>query len=181
MAARGGPALRIVAALTPEDLVGEAIASLLLGEADPIRGRRLSARARQDATVFLWSVMAIINSLLNNLVTSKEAAALHQPTGPDTDDEAAGLIDPVDHDRLLQNRDLKRVLFQRLRRILPKEPSLEPVIDHWEKTFHDGDRIADGGHGSNLVRRVRKHARGILDELARELPKPAPTGMDMLL
>ena len=168
---KGGPAVQVLSLTTAEDLVHQAITSILLGELDSERGRRLSAKARQDAVSLLWPLMSIMNSDLQNLVSRMEVS-LRQEADQSGQDPWRDIMDPVDHELLVQRRDLQNVLFERLRQVLPQEPALGQVIDHWEKHFLESDRIAGPDFDENLVRRVRRHARRILSARLKNQIEP---------
>ena len=174
---------RLLAGKIPQDFVNAVIAKFLTWESGLGRGRQLPESARRNSEVFVRWFMGAISSEITNLAASTEAARKHLTVAGNDEDESVSidLIEPLDFMRLLERRDLQRVLFARLNKIVLTEPALGPVIRHWEEHFEFSDRIGGPEFDHNLVDRVRQHARSILRTLARELPAQSPTGIEMLM
>ncbi len=126
--------------------------------------------------------MNVINSQLSNLVNSAEALGQHfcfpgdRPEWP-----AIDLPDPVDAQLLVRHRDLQEVLFERLREQTQGNPQINQVIDSWEQGFLTDDRISDGGVNRKAVHQVRRLARKVLGDLAKEVTPDLDLGPGMLL
>lgn len=172
---------RYLAGHAPDDLVNSALEKLLLGDVNPKQGRKLAAKHRHDPELFLQCVMGIINSNLSNAVNSAEFSFPHLPLeNSDEDPASVELPDPTDWARQLENRDVQRELFVRLRQQSP--PELQPIINAWEPSALSDDSIARGEFDRRQVHRVRVLAREILAKLSMEMqPATLPTGMEMLM
>jgi hypothetical protein len=167
-----------LASHNPDELVNAALAKVLLGDIAPTLGRRLPAAGRRSSQAFKRQLMSIVNSELSNLVRSLVMTQMHLPLGET--DEVPGTVvvaSPVELSRLLERRDLQRELFVRLR--APKV--LTPIIDHWEPQFHTSDGIAQREFDRRQVHQVRRLARRILRDLAREIQPHHPDGREMIL
>jgi len=182
--AMGRPGMdRLLAGKIPEDLVNAVIAKFLVFELEPGHGRLVPASARRNTEAFMCWLMGAISSEITNLAASSEAARKHLPVAGSEEDKGAAfeLVEQLDFMKLLERRDLQRVMFARLNQITLNEPALAPVVRHWEEHFEFSNRIGGPEFNHNLVERVRQHARSILKSLARELPAESPTGMEMLI
>lgn len=174
---------RLLGALTPGDLVNQAIEKVLLGERGLKGGRRLSRENRENADAFLNCMKGIINSNLSNRLSTYEACCrLHlldaEQTGTGARPE---LPDTLDLFALISRRDIKEVLFMHLRAWAATSPSRLLVIAPWEQNFLASDRIGGQGANPNDVHQVRLEARRYLKKLALEHELHAPDGRDMLL
>jgi hypothetical protein len=172
---------RRLATTSADDLVGDAVEAVLLGEAQPGQGRRLTARNRRSTTAFILYLQSVINSQLSNLTRSLEANCEHVPVGNHWENpEAVEPVDLVDLLDLIERRDLKAVLFARLRQWAFGHVELTRIIDAWEQHFDGSDRIGNGTFDPNLVRRVRLKSREICLELTHEFNPQATTGREIL-
>jgi hypothetical protein len=174
---------RLLGGKIPQDLVNTVIAKFLMFESKPGHGRLVPATARRSPEAFVRWLMGAISSEITNLAASLEAARKHLPIAGNEEDEWAAieLVEQLDLMRLLERRDLQRVMFARLNQIALNEPALAPVVRYWEQHFEFSDRIGAPEFNHNSIERVRQHARSILKSLARELPAESPTGMEMLI
>ena len=95
--------------------------------------------------------------------------------------EAVEPADLVDLLHLIERRDLKAVVFVRLRQWAAGHVELTRILDAWEQHFDGSDRIGSGTLDPNLVHRVRLKSREICLELTHEFDPQATTGREMLL
>jgi hypothetical protein len=128
---------RFLAGLEPNYLIHSAVEKALMGEANPKKGRSLSARSCQSMEASLQCLQGIINSDLSNACRLAEQAYGHEPS-PEEESKGA-LADDLDLGLLLERRDLARVSSERFKLIAEAEPALEPMIRHRQVQFHEGD------------------------------------------
>ena len=179
----GGERLRqFFCSLSPEDLVQDAKYKVLLGEEVPGAGRRLKARNRVSVEAFINCLRGIIESDLSSLLkAANRRSQEHLPVG-DTESEP-GMVDPrdpLDQADEIARRDLRRVVFARLRENLAAEPGLLPRMLQWEEGFLEDDRVAADALDRKPAQRLRELVRPICKELSSEV-SPAPTGKEILL
>lgn len=161
-----------LAGLTGSDLVHEAIKLVLQDDAKPGSGRKLTAANRKSTASLLNRLRGIINSLISHAV----ARFPHSPLGdPETEPGTVELADPQDLGALLERRDLQREFFARLKLVLANEPSLTPVVLHWQQHFYETPFIASLEFDRNLTHRVRLHARRVLREMAPDFGIKLPS------
>jgi hypothetical protein len=176
------PWQRILACVAPEDCVNRSIEKVLLGDTHPKKGRTLAAHNRASLDAFLACLTGIINSDLSHLISSTEAQCEHVPVQTEAEtSHGVELAEEWNPSVALELQDLKEALFSRLRQVVSKRQALCPIIDSWEASFLADHRIPNQGFDRRLVWEVRRLARDILTDLARELTPGAPTGMEMLL
>ena len=172
---------RLLARTSPGDLFDGAIRAVLLGEEHPGQGRRLKAKNRRSTADFILALQSIINSQISNLACSLESNRLHVPVGsPWEDPGAVELLDLADLAQEIERRDLKAVLFTRLRQWAADHAGLLRIIDYWEQHFEASDRIGHSGFDQNLVHRIRLRAQEICLGLTREFRPQATTGREIL-
>lgn len=173
---------RCLTLIEPEDLVGEAVLKLELGDQNPALGRHLPPEYRTDADRFLACLRGVIESDLYNLVRLAEHRQDHVPLGnPELEPGTVEVTASEDIAALLSRRDVHRVLFQKLHQSLERHPALRAEVQDWGQRFLHDDRVGEGGVNRDRVYRVRRLAQAFLAELAEELEITQPTGREMIL
>ncbi len=172
---------RCLALIEPEDLVGEAVLKLELGDQNPALGRHLPPEYRTDLERFLACLRGVIESDLYNLVRLAEHRQEHVPLGdPELESGTVELTTSEDIAALLSRRDVHRVLFQKLHKSLIRQPALREEVQDWGARFLHDDRVGEGEENRDRVYRVRGLAQEFLAELAEELEIAQPTGREMI-
>ncbi len=172
---------RCLALIEPEDLVGEAVLKLELGDQNPALGRHLPPEYRTDLERFLACLRGVIESDLYNLVRLAEHRQEHVPLGdPELEPGTVELTAGENLAALLSRRDVHRVLFQKLHKSLERQPALRKEVQDWAERFLHDDRIGEGEENRDRVYRVRLLAKEFLTELAEELEIAQPTGREMI-
>jgi hypothetical protein len=165
---------RYFASISAEDLVQQAKTKVLIGEAFPRAGRRLTARNRASVEACL--------ACLRGIMQIARRRGEHLPVGDAGADlgnvDPADPLDPVAH---LARRDLSRVVFARLRERAAAEPDLWPALQRWEEGFLSDDRVAAGELDRKPAYRLRVFAREILKELSAELSVAPVSGREILI
>lgn len=162
-----------LAGLTGEDLIGEVVAKVLLGDRHPRKGRPLRPQHRVGAEALLNRLRGDINSELSNRLAKADTRGEHLSLS----NETAVAVASSHPARELARRELQAALFARLRELTRTEAVLQPLIDHWERHFLEADRIGDAGQNRNHTHRLRRHAQRVLRELAEEMDEPDGRGM----
>lgn len=140
-----------------EDLVAEAIASVVRGTGTGGLGRKPRRADLLTRAAWLNYLRGAINSRMSLCSRRYHRAGNigeHPGSGPVADQRCGA--------QHLQLRDLRVVLFARLRVLAPVR--LLPTIDQWEKVFLWSDRIPRV-RSHKHVREVRRLARRVLQEI----------------
>jgi hypothetical protein len=172
---------RRLAGTSPDEMVHRAIEAALLDEQQPRKGRRLKAKNCRSTAAFILYLQSVINSQLSNLTRSLETNCEHVPVGDHWENpEAVEPVDLADLLCLIERRDLKAILFVRLRQWAADHAGLLRIIDYWEQHFEASDRIGHRGFDQNLMHRVRLKSREICRGLTQEFHPQATTGREIL-